>query len=204
MNPQLRLAATCLVVFLAACARAPTRPVAVVDTARAEQLQAAREQALAARPDWSFAGRVAVSTGGNGGSGRIEWAQHGADFDVRLSAPVTRQGWRLARAGGRVRLEGLEGGVREGTDAEALLLEATRWRLPVANLGAWVRGVRGGDAPARMEFTGDGLLAALEQAGWRIEYDGWTSEAVPLPMRIRATQGDARVRLAIEAWAPAP
>ena len=113
--------------LLGGCAQAPVRP-AVVDAARSEQAQAAREQALSTRTAWGFVGRLAVSTDGRGGSGRIEWTQDGDDFDVRLLAPVTRQGWRLHRAGGVVRLEGLEGGPREGTDAEALLFEATGWR----------------------------------------------------------------------------
>jgi outer membrane lipoprotein LolB len=190
--------------LLAACAPAPTRPAVVVERERAEVMQAERERAVAAAPDWGFTGRVAVSTGGDGGSGRIEWTQRGADFDVRLSAPVTRQSWRLQRAGGSARLEGLEGGPREGTDAEALLFEATRWRLPVADLAAWVRGVRGPGTPATLEFDDAGRIKAIEQSGWRIEYGDWTAGPLPMPTRVRAGQGDARVRLAIEAWTPAP
>jgi outer membrane lipoprotein LolB len=192
------------VTVVAACAPAPTRPVVVVERERAEALQLERERAVAASPDWAFAGRVAISTAGDGGSGRIEWAQRAGDFNVRLSAPVTRQSWRLQRAGGTVRLEGLEGGPREGADAEALLFEATRWRLPVADLAAWVRGVRGPDSPARMEFDDTGRLAAIEQSGWRVEYTDWNADPLPMPTRVQATRGDARVRLAIERWTPAP
>jgi len=44
-------------------------------------------------PEWSFTGRVALRQQGKGGSGRIEWQQHGSRYRIRLSAPVTRQSW---------------------------------------------------------------------------------------------------------------
>jgi outer membrane lipoprotein LolB len=165
----------------------------------AEAAQAARELDLAGQRRWSFTGRVAVANGDNGGSGRIEWTQDGDDFDIRLSAPVTRQGWRLVRADGRVRLEGLEGGPREGFDAEALLLDATGWRLPVASMSSWVRGLRG---PGEAAIAGDpaGLPATLVQGGWRVEYKEWDTGAPPMPRKIHASQGQASVRLAIEQW----
>jgi outer membrane lipoprotein LolB len=190
--------------LLAACAPAPTRPVVGVEREHARALQLERERAVAAQPAWAFAGRVAISTGRDGGSGRIEWSQLGEDFDVRLSAPVTRQSWRLQRAAGAVRLEGLEGGAREGADAETLLFEATRWRLPVADLAAWVRGVRGSGSPATLSFDEAGRLEAIEQSGWRVEYGAWTADPLPMPTRLQATRGEARVRLAIERWTQGP
>jgi outer membrane lipoprotein LolB len=190
--------------LLGACARAPVRPTPVADAARSEAAQAAREAALASLRSWRFTGRIAVSTEGRGGSGRIEWAQDGDDFDVRLSAPVTRQSWRLHQAQGRVRLEGLEGGVREGTDAEALLLEATGWRLPVADMAAWVRGVRGAGSPATVESDTQGRPILIGQSGWQVDYPAWDAAVPALPLRVHATQGEAKVRLAIEAWSPVP
>jgi outer membrane lipoprotein LolB len=191
---------------LAACASHSTRipPPAPLPVPPDLSVQAAREQALAAQPDWQFAGRLGVSNGRTGGSGRIEWSQLGADADVRLSAPVTRQSWRVVRSGGVVRLEGLEGGTREGTDAEALLLEATGWRLPVEAMTAWVRGARDAGAPATVTFGDGDLPAVIEQHGWRVEYREWSEGPLPLPTKIHASRGDARVRLAIESWAVAP
>ena len=185
-----------LVVALGACAGPAVRP----STVNAEAAQAARELAFAGRDDWAFVGRVAVANGDNGGSGRIEWTQHGDDFDIRLSAPITRQSWRLVRAHGIVRLEGLEGGVREGQDAEALLLEATGWRLPVASMAGWVRGLRGPE-PADVTGSAGGLPATFDQAGWHVEYRDWDAATTPpLPRRVYASHGQASVRLAIEQW----
>ena len=192
--------AVVLVAVLGACAGGPSVRPSDVSAVNAEAAQSARELAFAGRRDWAFTGRVAVANGDNGGSGRIDWTQHGDDFDIRLSAPITRQSWRLVRAQGIVRLEGLEGGPREGQDAEALLMEATGWRLPVTSMAGWVRGLRGME-PAEVTGGPEGLPATLDQAGWHVEYRDWdTSAAPPLPRRVFASHGQASVRLVIEQW----
>jgi outer membrane lipoprotein LolB len=184
-----------LLALLAGCAPPPTRP----DRDTLIERQAARESRLTQRSEWSLVGRIAVDQGGNGGSGRIEWQQHGDDFDIRLSAPISRQSWRLSRIGGQVRLDGLAGGPRSGDDAEALLLDATGWRIPVAALSAWVRGARAG-ADAQIEFGDDGLPTTLHQSGWTVNYRAWNRDDPPLPTKVFAEQGAARVRLAVEQW----
>jgi len=161
--------------------------------------QSAREAALADAPGWTMAGRLSVSAEGDGGSGRIEWRQRGEDFDIRLSAPVTRKSWRLVRSGGQATLEGLEGGTRAGTDAQALLIEATGWRIPLDALGAWARGARAG-GPATVEFTPAGLPALISQQGWQVEYREWDDADPARPRRVFARQGEATVRLVVEAW----
>ncbi len=181
--------------LLAACA-SPSAPRA--DYQALLEHQAAREAALAQRGDWSFTGRIAVSQGSNGGSGRIDWRQHGDDFDIRLSAPISRQTWRLSRADGKVRLEGL-GGPREGEDAEALLADATGWRIPVTAMTAWVRGVRAGTG-AELEFAPGGLPATLKQSGWTVDYRVWNQDDPALPTKVFAESGDARVRLVVDQW----
>lgn len=189
------LAAVALAISMVGCAPAPTRPQVVGD----ESVQAAREAELATQPAWSFSGRLAVSSNGNAGNARIDWTQRGADYDIRLSAPITRQSWRLRKEGPRVSLEGLEGGTREGADAEAMLREATGWRIPVPALASWVRGARA-PGPSDLEFDTAGLPAVLSQGGWAVEYRGWTTASPPLPNRVFAKDGEASVRLVVERW----
>ncbi len=195
--------AACL---LAACAaRAPRSSLPPV-AGDPQQHQQQREAALAAAPDWSLAGRVALSNGRDGGSGRIDWAQQGAHYTVSLSAPITRQSWQLSGQPGQARLEGLEGGTRVGTDASALLLEATRWQIPVEALSSWVRGARadaGTFGATTMQFAEDGRVSRMEQGGWRIDYADWRAVSgapTELPHRLNAVRGDAKVRLVVDQW----
>lgn len=196
-----------LVACLAACAARPIR--SELPPARREAAEAAlamREAALRDAPAWALSGRIAVSTGRNGGSGRIEWRQAGGRYDVSVSAPVTRQSWRLSGDAAGATLQGLEGGPRQGPDAAALLFEATGWDIPVVALADWIRGARS-DAlgPAVVSFDADGRLSRIGQGGWTIDYvwpEAGTAPAagVVLPARLDARRGEARVKLVVDQW----
>jgi outer membrane lipoprotein LolB len=190
-----------LAIAVAGCASGPSRNALPPIEGTPVAHQAQRESALAAMPAWSLSGRLAISNGKDGGSGRIEWRQDGPRFDVTLSAPVTRQSWRVTGGEGVAVLEGLEGGTRTGPDAAMLVFEATRWRIPVDALVRWLRG--SGSPEAVLAYAADGRLQRLTDAGWIVDYAEWRNVAgVELPGRIEATQGEARVRLVVDDWSP--
>jgi outer membrane lipoprotein LolB len=202
---RVRAALLAACVFVAGCAGQAVRESPLhAGTGSELQAQATRADVLAAHPRWSLQGRVALSNGREGGSGRIDWQQDGPRFVVSLSAPITRQSWRLSGDGSSARLEGLEGGPREDSDAERLLRGATGWVIPVAALSSWVRGTAAAGLPqAVLRFGSDGRLARIEQGGWTIDYTGWQLQPGPgveLPQRLVATRDDAKVRLVIDGW----
>jgi len=207
MNPtRCVVLAAGLALLLAACASGPTRPPAPpLDPAAAQQAAAQR----GALSDWGLSGRVAISNAGRGGNARIDWTQRGERYDIALSAPVTRQSWRLGGDAAGARLEGVEGGPRESADVEALLQAATGWDIPVRAMVAWVRGVpapAAGQGDFTLQPAADGLPARLVQDGWEIDYREWypAEGARPaLPRRIEARRGEARVRLLVDDWAVA-
>ena len=171
------LAGAALALLLAGCAslKPPMQPPG--DQAAGAAAQRDRAQALGleagdcAAPGWTMAGRVALSNGRQGGSGRIEWTQGAGSLRLVLSAPVTRQSWVLEVDAAGATLQGMAGGPRRDADAARLLRDATGWDIPVRALVDWVRGVPA-DASAfgdpRMAYGAGQLPASLEQAGWRI------------------------------------
>lgn len=190
---------------LAGCVAQPPRgPAAPLDPAQA-QANDARRGALR---DWALSGRIAVANGNRGGSGRIDWRQDAGGYAIALSAPVTRQSWRLSGDAHGARLEGIEGGPRESADVEQLLLATTGWNIPVRALGHWVRGIGAAAdefGPDKRVYDATGLPARLEQAGWVIDYQEWhpaTDAAPSLPRRLLARNGTATVRLIVDAWEP--
>lgn len=207
MSRVVRVAGPALaVVLLAGCVSSPVReaPVAV-DQEWAQAKQRERQAQLQAIVDWSMQGRLALSVGTRGGSGRLDWRQRGPTFEVSLAAPVTRQSWRLAGEPGRATLDGLEGGARSGPDAGALLQEATGWPIPVDAMAWWVRGLAspGGE----IEFGTDGRPRRLVAEGWVVDYQEWlpANGAWPdMPRRLQAVRGDARVRLVVDGWEASP
>lgn len=205
---RLRIAAACLAVSfaLSGCVSRAPRIEVPVDPARV----AANESRRAAIADWRIEGRVAVSNGSQGGSGRIEWLQQDGRYVISLSAPVTRQGWRLSGDGLGARLEGIEGGPRESADVEALLLSATGWEIPVRAMVNWVRGIGAAAheyGPKHVVYGAGDLPVSIEQADWRIDYRDWhpASDGLPaMPRRIEAQRGAAKVRLVVDRWQAGP
>ena len=148
---------------------------------------------------WSLQGRAAIRTGRQGGSARIEWLQSDLDsYSVTLSAPVTRQSWRLDVTPRGAALAGLDGGPRHGPDAAVLLREVTGWDIPVDSLRYWLRGLPAPGSPAVYRFGADNALIGLDQSGWRIGFS--RAGAEELPFRVEAERGDSRVRLLIDEW----
>lgn len=205
------VAAVLVALTLAGCAttRQAAPATAVLEGAALKAAQArleAREQFLRAQPVLAFSGRVALAKGREGGNGRIEWRQSDEGYRVTLSAPVTRQSWSLTGAAdGAARIDGLDGGPREGADVGALVFEATGLEIPVGAMAAWAAGARA-DAthfgPAEVEYDAAGRLARLRQDGWTVDYPAWQAGGgdPALPLRINAQRDDARVRLVVDAW----
>ena len=159
-----------------------------------------------AAPEWAMTGRVALSNGKDGGSGRLEWSQSAGKVRIGLSAPVTRQGWVLELDAEGATLQGVLDGPVHGADASALLRDRTGWDIPVTGLGCWVRGAWASEAvfdEARVDYGADGQVLRIEQAGWVIDYADWRLDqvsGVELPARITALRGENRVRLVVDRW----
>ena len=200
MNQVLRRvaqgAAAVACVLLVACAPLRTR-----ETPAAAAAQAAREAELARHARWTITARIAVSNGQDGGSGELVWSQDGEHYTFTVHAPVTGKTWKLSGDSAHATLEGVDPAPDVGPDAQRLLRERLGWDVPLKDLDAWVRGMR---APARAEvqYDAQNLPAVIEQDGWKVEYRDWFGERnPPLPRKVFATRGAARVRVAIENWA---
>lgn len=216
MTRNFGAAVMCLV--LAACQSLPpaVAPANVLtgetQVQAAMRLQQARvaglglDHASCDAPAWAMSGRVALSNGKDGGSGRIEWNQGAGRTQITLSAPVTRQSWTLTADAGGVALEGIAGGPLRGVDAGQLLRESTGWEIPVSALGCWLRGVPADPAAmgdAHSLFGSDQRLLRIEQGGWVIDYAKWQADPVSgidLPTRINAERASNRVRLVVDRW----
>ena len=208
---RLRVSAAIASLALAGCQGVATRAVPPVDAAAARAAQTAREARLGlaagncAAPAWAMTGRVALSNGKDGGSGRIEWLQGDGRMQVGLSAPITRQGWTLSVDDRQATLDGVPNGPLRGHDAGALVRSATGWDIPVAALGCWLRGARAGAAAGVAEIAYDPGLrpSRITQGGWVIDYGDWREDAgsgLTLPSRINAQRGEDRVRLVVDRW----
>jgi len=191
-------------VFLAvlpACAMRTVKPLTGMDVVRGEQMLSERESLLFERTEFDLAGRIAISDGEDGGSGRFDWQQRGVAYSLRFVAPVTARSWRLEAQPGQALLIESNGAVRVANSAEELLQRELRWHLPSDSLRYWVLGMRAPGAESELEFAGDGQLALLRQSGWEIRYVEFdNTQQPPLPRKVFARSGEHQVRISVRKW----
>lgn len=198
------------VILLVGCKSMP--PSAPMAPAAGHAVLAARAQALGVAhggcggPHWGMIGRVALSNGREGGSGRLVWSQGEGVVHLELSAPLTRQSWTLDVDTNGAVLRGLTTEPVRGTDAAELLRSATGWEVPISALGCWLRAVAADPAAfgvAQIEVDAESLPRRIAQGGWTVEYEDWKPElfsGLPMPSRVTASRGHDRVRLVVDRW----
>jgi outer membrane lipoprotein LolB len=181
----------CAVALLAGCAtppkRAPGAPIAL------EQLDR-----------WQARGRIGVSGPDGGGSGSFEWQQRADAASVQIRGPVGIGSVRLEVSGDAehpdLRLQAGDGATLESDAAWSELETRLGASLPAGNLRFWLLGLAAPGAHEWQPPADDGSVT-LEQQGWRIDYQRYSEDAgAKLPTRLRATSGDARVRIVVDRW----
>lgn len=193
-----------LAIWLAGCATQRVRPASepsAAHVAQGERLLSERESALFERENFDLSGRIAISDGHDGGSGRFEWEQRGRAFSLRFYAPISAQNWRLEVQPGQALLIESNGAVRVASSAEELLARELNWNLPADALRYWVLGMRAPGAESVAEYADDGRLASLKQRGWEIRYIDFDRDGEPpLPRKLYARSGDHQVRISVRRW----
>jgi outer membrane lipoprotein LolB len=188
--------------LLSGCANRALRPDHTADALAGETALSARESALFERDRFDLSGRIAISDGKDGGSGRFEWTQRGRAYSLRFVAPITAQSWRLEVQPGQALLVESNGAVRVADSAEVLLQRELNWKLPAEALRYWVLGMRAPGSSSELEFSADGQLALLRQSGWEIRYlDFDRKQDPPLPRKVFARSGEHQVRISVRRWA---
>ena len=141
-----------------------------------------------------------MSDGRDSGSGSLTWTQRGDRYQFELHAPVTGKTWLLSGDANHSRLQGLREEMLEGNNAASLLQRELGWRVPVAELAWWARGMRA-PGEAQLSLRGDGLPARIVQAGWQVDFLDYDESVQPaLPRKLFAESGNYKVRLAIQRW----
>lgn len=191
----------CALAVLAISACAPQRVRPLADVAVGERLLSEHESRVFERVDFDLSGRIAISDGKQGGSGRFEWQQRGSSFSLRFTAPISAQNWRLEVRPGQAVLIESNGAVRVANSAEELLERELGWRLPAAALRFWVLGMRAPGSSSELQFDPHGQLHTLHQSGWDIRYlERQLDQDPPMPRKLFARSGDHQVRMSIRRW----
>lgn len=177
---------------LSGCAHQPTRPSGPIPSD------------LGQLEHWQSRGRIAVSATENGGSGSFTWNQDRDQSNVDIHGPIGIGSVNLKLRGEasrpQVELRTAKGEVFEGDAAWRELEASLGASVPAGYLRYWMLGIA---APGEHQWISQDPQGSstLEQGGWRIEYQQYSADpGARVPTRIRAINGDARVRIVIDTW----
>ncbi len=163
---------------------------------------AARSAVLQNITRWEFHGRIGVSSSDEGFNGKLWWWRRGDDFRASIGGPLGVGTVRIAGIGSKFTITDKDGAEVEIRDAETELQAMYGWTIPVDSLRFWALGIPDPQQPASMEFGDDGLLATLEQLGWRVAIDQYRQAGgQPMPRRLTALSEQGKVVLVIDDWA---
>jgi outer membrane lipoprotein LolB len=124
--------------------------------------------------------------------------------DVQIRGPVGIGSVRLQVSGESghpdLRLQTGDGVTLEADAAWTELENRLGASLPAGNLRYWLLGLAAPGAHEWSEPNAAGEVS-LTQEGWRIDYQRYSTEfGAKVPVRLRASSGDARVRIVIDRW----
>lgn len=183
-----------LVTLLGACATAPAPDSA--DTPWDQRIHR-----LAALQQWQARGKLALRSEGQAETANLLWQQSGNSSELQLSGPLGMAATRIHSDGKRLEIQrGDEVQVLDISTPDAVLT-STGWDLPLAALPHWMKGVPQPGTDARDLEVEQDLLRAVEQDGWRVEFQDYGQFGMyTLPTRLKVERGTTSARLFIRHW----
>ena len=125
-------------------------------------------------------------------------AATGPETRLRLRGPLGGL-FRIASDGERLSVTDAAGQVL-GADARPRLRSRLGADLPLSSLRYWMIGLPDPASTAEVIESEATPLRIIEQHGWTIAYDAFTSPAASPSARVTATSGDVRLRLTVGDW----
>ncbi|WP_263322122.1 lipoprotein insertase outer membrane protein LolB [Endozoicomonas sp. Mp262] len=196
-----RLGFITILVVLSGCASMHRDTAQLSDAAKQQRWQDVQKQ-LSEIQNWQLVGRLGLKIPGRSGSLSVDWWQHPERFALLLDGPF---GQPLAQVqGNRQGVMATVAGESEpvmGPTPDYLMRRITGWDLPVSHLRYWVIGLPVPGLQSRVVLDDSGYPKILHQSGWEVTYLSFRQEKdLRLPSRLRVSDGDIRLTLAINRW----
>lgn len=192
----LALVATSLLV---SCATQPPADQAL--TGARQAAFHARVETISEIPVWALDGKLAISDGEDGGSGRLQWRSAFETSRLDFRGALGRGAWQMEIMPGRAVLKLASGETWEAPDVTSLVVQHVGWRVPVDALAWWVRGLEAPGVVQQRILDDEGRMTLLKQHGWEVEYQRYGEFAgMAMPTRLEARNGERHVRLVLRGW----
>lgn len=154
---------------------------------------------------WTASGRLALSAGEQGGSGSFVWNQDGRTSHLDLRGPLGAGALQVVSSPDGLAFTDGTGSVVDAEAARSALRARLGADLPWDSLSYWMLGVPAPGSVATVVDAEAEPRRVIEQAGWRIDYDAYTSvPGAALPRRFTAAREGVRVKVIVDSWTLPP
>jgi outer membrane lipoprotein LolB len=147
-------------------------------------------------------GRIAVSNGTDGFSAGLRWQQNYDQAVIDLSAPLGFGAAHIQQTDNVLRVTTSKGVALDSEAANEELRATLGFDAPLHSLRYWLVGASDPSTSAQETLDSLQRLVRLEQAGWRIDYGGYTAanKRVWLPSNLTVTHESLRLKIVIHDW----
>jgi outer membrane lipoprotein LolB len=160
-----------------------------------------RTDKLTAIAEWGLAGKISLDDGDQGGSGKLKWDVESGQSELGFHGAMGRGAWHLKMGPEGAHLKLADGTEQTAADVNDLIRKHVGWPVPLDALLWWARGLAAPGIIENQQFGPEGLLVSLRQFGWNVDFNRYDSvEDIELPVRLKATRKNYRVKLAISRW----
>ena len=164
-----------------------------------------RQQRMMQMQSWDMSGRAALKFNSDAWTFGLSWLQKNKQqYVLQIKNPITGTlVAQLEQSPGNAVLKA-QGKVYNGADAERLLENQLRVKMPVNGMPYWVRGVMAPQyAKGQVKLDGAGRPTQIIQQGWVIDYSqyqGADFAAMPGRINISRQQDKVNVRVLARQW----
>ncbi len=151
---------------------------------------------------WYINGRVGIKTDQQSGSASIFWQQTGANYEMRIVAPLGQGTYIFTGSPEGVQMRGPDELLLFADTPEELMQTGLGWSVDLRGLRYWVRGIPAPDmAYKQLSLDGSGRLGYLDQSGFSIEIQRYaTVEDLVLPEKLVINSPDLQLKMLIKNW----
>jgi outer membrane lipoprotein LolB len=177
----------CIAAAIAGCSQSGR----LEDKQRAQELWAARQQALLDFDSWDVHARAALKLESGVYNIGIRWQRQAETSTILLEAPFGQGVFRIE-----------SDAIFEDSSAEALLEKMIGWSLPISGLDYWIRGLPRPDSVYSHRLDEGGRARSIDQDQWSIGYLDYFArqENLQLPRRVKLLSDKVTLKLIIERW----
>ena len=167
----------------------------------------AHQQRLMSLEAYKASGKLAYISPAQRQSLNFQWSLSTSKLNLRLTTFLGQTALNMTSNANTARVETYDDHIYQAETAEELITQLTGLKIPVNPLKKWLVGL-----PADVDnytLNPTNTLASLTKTVdgklWQVDYLGYQDvdyekRSIPLPSRIRLTQGDTSIKLIISTW----